>query len=249
MGKRVEEGSGIDTARLRELARLLSPLAPRGRWWPYDDPFEVAVSAVLTQRARWEGAQRALENLRGAKLLSPRALARAPRRTVEACVRTAGFYRQKAAALQAMGARVADGYGGRMEDLFALPTPELRRELLSWRGVGDETADAILLFAAGRPVFVVDAYTVRLMERFGATSPRKAPPSYPAASAAWSAAGAGTVQGARALHAAIVEHGKATCSRTPACERCPLQSRCAWGSSAPRHGRQAPSQSAPGPRL
>ena len=78
MGKRVEEGSGIDGARLRVLARRLASVAPEGRWWPYDDPFEIAVSAVLTQRTTWGSAARAMDELREAGLLTPLELARAP---------------------------------------------------------------------------------------------------------------------------------------------------------------------------
>jgi endonuclease-3 related protein len=208
------------------LAARLRPLAPRGRWWPYDDPFEVAVSAVLTQRARWEGAQRAMANLRAANLLTPRALARAPAANVEACVRTAGFYRQKAKALQAMAARIVAQFDGSMHKVLELSTDELRGELMSWRGVGDETADAILLYAAARPAFVVDAYTVRLMRRFGATHGRRAP-AYHAVARAWIAAGARTVPDAKALHAAIVDHSKRVCTVVPTCGECSLSSACA----------------------
>jgi endonuclease-3 related protein len=225
MGKRVEEDSGIDVARLRALARGLEREAPGDEWWPHRDPFEIAVSAVLTQRARWEGALRAMENLRRAGLLTPRAMAGAPLRKVAACVRTAGFYRQKAAALQAMGRRLSDAYGGRMEDLFELRTPALRRELLSWRGVGEETADAILLFAAGRPAFVVDAYAMRLMRRYGAVEPR-ADPSYHQVAQAWRAAGVATVPAARAVHAAAVDLCKSHCRVRPSCRRCPLTGSC-----------------------
>ena len=226
MGKRVEEDSGIDGARLRALAAAVRPLAPEGRWWPYDDPFEVAVSAILTQRARWEGAQRAMDNLRAANLLTPGALAAAPAASVEACVRTAGFYRQKAKALRGIAGRICTQFSGRMDNVLALATDELRRELLSWRGVGEETADAILVFAAGRPAFVVDAYAIRLMRRFGALPPG-ATPSYGAVSSAWRAAGARTVGDAQALHAAVVDLSKTVCAAEPACARCPLEGACA----------------------
>lgn len=226
MGTRVEEDSGIDGASLRVLARGLRSLAPEGRWWPYDDPFEITVSAVLTQRARWEGAQRAMKHLRGARLLTPRALARAPRARVEACVRTAGFYRQKAAALQAIASRVVEGYGGRMDSLFKLGDAELRQEILSWRGVGEETADAILLYAARRPTFVVDAYTIRLMRRFGALQ-GDSKPSYAEVARAWRAAGGKTARDAAVLHAAIVDHSKGLCGAAPQCARCPIERDCA----------------------
>ncbi len=226
MGKRVEEDSGIDGARLRALAAALRRLAPEGRWWPYDDPFEVAVSAVLTQRARWEGAQRAMDNLRAAKLLTPRALAAAPATKVEACVRTAGFYGQKAKALRAIASRICAAFDGQMDKVLELPDGAMRGEFLSWRGVGDETADAILLYAAGRPTFVVDAYTVRLMRRFGAV-PESGRPSYGDVSAAWRAAGGAGVHDAQALHSAIVGLCKTHCTGRPRCSSCPLAADCA----------------------
>jgi endonuclease III related protein len=226
MARRVEEDSGIDVARLRVLARGLLAVAPAGRWWPYGDPFEVAVSAVLTQRARWGGAARAMEELRGAGLLTPSALEGAPRARVERCVRPAGFYRQKARALQEIAARICDGFGGDWKKLARLPTDQLREEVLSWRGVGEETADAIMLYALGRSAFVVDAYALRLMRRFGALAP-EAEPSYGEVASAWRAVAKSRVGTSKALHGAIVDFCKSTCAARPHCGQCPLEPSCA----------------------
>lgn len=225
MGPRVEEDSGVDGPRLRLLARALGKVEPTGRWWPYDDPFEVAVSAVLTQRARWEGAAGAVAALRQAGLLTPRALAAAPWGDLERALRPAGFYRQKARALKAIASRLCDAYGARWELLLKLDTASLRRELLGWRGVGEETADAILLFAADRPAFVIDAYTRRLMGRFGALK-RGARPSYRRLSQAWVEAGFGDAPKARRIHASIVDFSKSTCAARPKCGVCPLERKC-----------------------
>ena len=225
MGPRVEEDSGIDGRRLRLLARALGKVGPTGTWWPYTDPFEVAVSAVLTQRARWEGAAGAMAALRDAGLLTPTALAAAPLEDLERCLRPAGFYRQKARTLKAIASRLCDAYGGRWGTLLALDTPTLRRELLGWRGVGDETADAILLYAADRPAFVIDAYTKRLMGRFGALD-RGAKPSYRRLSEVWTRAGFADPAKARRIHASIVDFSKSTCAARPKCGGCPLEREC-----------------------
>lgn len=225
MGPRVEEDSGIDGRRLRLLARSLGKVAPTGTWWPYSDPFEVAVSAVLTQRARWEGAARAMAALRDAGLLTPKALAAAPLEDLERCLQPAGFYRQKARALKGIASRLCDAYGGRWQSLLALDTPALRRELLGWRGVGEETADAILLYAADRQAFVIDAYTRRLMGRFGALK-RGARPSYRRLSEAWTRAGFAEPANARRIHASIVDFSKSTCAARPKCGGCPLERGC-----------------------
>lgn len=225
MARRVEEDSGIDGPRLRLLAKRLSAIAPRGRWWPYDEPFEIALSAVLTQRTRWQGAAQAMENLRAEGLLTPPALASAPRATVERALRPAGFYRQKARSLQGIATRICGGFGGRFERVLELPTPQLRAEILSWTGVGEETADAILLFAAGRPAFVVDAYAVRLMRRFGAVREGALPP--PAAVRdAWMRTLGNRPGASKAAHAAIVELCKSHCTREPACGTCPVRVPC-----------------------
>lgn len=207
------------------LAGRLLALAPRGRWWPYDDPFEVVVSAVLTQRTRWQGAARAMDNLRAENLLRPPALAGAPREKVERALRPAGFYRQKARALQGIAERIGAGFGGRFERVLELATPQLRAEVLSWPGVGEETADAVLLFAAGRPAFVVDAYAMRLMRRFGAVKEGASPP--PAAVRdAWMRTLGGRPPASKAAHAAIVELCKSHCTREPACRTCPIGGSC-----------------------
>jgi endonuclease-3 related protein len=225
MASRVEEDSGIDGRRLKMLARRLARGGPGRRWWPYSDPFELAVSAVLTQQTRWSAVERAMEALRREGLLTPAKLARASPRDVERLVRPTGFYRQKARAIQGISRILVDRFQGRIEGALALPTDDLRREVLSWPGVGEETADAILLYGAARPRFVVDAYTYRLMERFGVTRGSERP-SYAATSAAWALATAGGLAGFQAAHGAIVDVCKTNCMRQPECRSCRLDAVC-----------------------
>jgi len=226
MAGRVEEDSGIEAARLATLARGLARAYPTGTWWPFDDPFAIAVSAVLTQQTRWSAVEKAMASLRREQLLTPATMASATRSKLERLLRPTGFYRQKARAVQGIARILCARFGASMERAFELPTGELRAELLSWPGVGEETADSILLYAADRPVFVVDAYTRRLMERFGAVRGRRSP-SYGQTADAWARASPGGARAFKAMHGAIVEHGKRVCAKVPRCPSCPLQGACA----------------------
>ena len=137
----------------------------RQHWWPAQSPFEMIVGAYLTQNTSWTNVERALGNLRKARLLTISGIRRTPQRKLEQLIRPAGYFRQKAQRLKTF-VRFLDGrYGGSFERMFARPTAELRDELLALNGVGPETADSILLYAGNHPVFVVDAYTRRILER------------------------------------------------------------------------------------
>lgn len=158
----------------RRLLRLFDALARRfgpQDWWPARSRFEVVVGAILTQNAAWVNAARAVARLRAARALTPAALGRLPRARLEALVRPSGVFRVKAARLAAFVHHLARHHEGRLDRLLRQPVPALRAELLSIPGVGPETADAILLYAAGRPVFVVDAYTRRILARHGLVPP------------------------------------------------------------------------------
>ncbi len=136
-------------------------------WWPAHTRFEVIVGAYLTQNTAWTNVERALRNLRKAGLLSLAGIRNTPLRRLERYVRSAGYFRQKARRLKNFVKFVDERYQGSLTRMFARPTHELREELLSLNGVGPETADSILLYAGGHPVFVVDAYTRRIFERHG----------------------------------------------------------------------------------
>lgn len=208
--------------------RLLTAYGGQG-WWPGDDdPLAVIVGAILVQRAAWTNAQRALDGLRDAGLLSIPALARAPRELVAQAVRPSVFFNAKAAKLKAFADHVVGRHGGDLGRLLTVPTDPLRKELLSIHGIGPETADVILLYAARRPSFVIDAYTRRLLVRLG-----------------WPEGALGTERMRQAFmaalppdaslfnefHALIVEHGKATCRSTPLCEACSLRPDCGYGAA------------------
>jgi endonuclease III related protein len=137
----------------------------RQHWWPAQSRFEVIVGAYLTQNTSWANVEKALGNLRKARLLTIRGIRRTPQPKLEQLIRPAGYFRQKAQRLKIFVSFLDARYGGSLTRMFARPTTELRDELLALNGVGPETADSILLYAGNHPVFVVDAYTRRILER------------------------------------------------------------------------------------
>ncbi len=136
-------------------------------WWPARTRFEVIVGAYLTQNTSWTNVERALRRLRSVGLLNVQAMRKVSLAKLESQIRSAGYFRQKARRLKKFVAFLDDHYGGSLARMFALPTAKLRQELLALNGVGPETADSILLYAGQHPIFVVDAYTRRLLGRHG----------------------------------------------------------------------------------
>jgi endonuclease-3 related protein len=134
-------------------------------WWPAETQFEVIVGAYLTQNTAWTNVERALENLRAANALNVDAIRKMRLSRLERLIRPSGYFRQKAARLKTFIAFLDQHYGGSLDRMFSEATEKLREELLSLNGVGPETADSILLYAGNHPVFVVDAYTRRVLER------------------------------------------------------------------------------------
>ena len=197
----------------------------RQRWWPGDSRFEVAIGAILVQRTSWRNAEAAIAALRSAALLDRHALCRAPLSDLEVHVRPAGFYRQKAKTAQ----RFADWLdrAGGFRTLATFPTPEVRKGLLSVRGIGPETADCILLYALERPVFIVDAYARRILARVG-SRPDAARLRYEALQA-WIEERLGTdANFYNEFHALLVAHRQSLCRPRPDCGACPLAGECAY---------------------
>ncbi|MGB9071039.1 MAG: hypothetical protein WCC22_00075 [Terriglobales bacterium] len=144
----------------------------RQHWWPAQSRFEVIVGAYLTQNTSWSNVERALASLRQARRLSIGGIRRTPLPALQKLIRSAGYFRQKAQRLKTFVRFLDRRYGGSLTRMFAQPTAQLREELLALNGVGPETADSILLYAGNHPVFVVDAYTRRILERHRIISPR-----------------------------------------------------------------------------
>jgi endonuclease-3 related protein len=146
----------------------------RQQWWPARTRFEVIVGAYLTQNTAWRNVEIALRSMRGAGVLNLKGVRSISLPRLESLIRSSGYFRQKARRLKTFAAFLDAYYGGSLNRMFAQPTEKLREELLGLNGVGPETADSILLYAGQHPVFVVDAYTRRILDRHGilaATAP------------------------------------------------------------------------------
>ena len=224
----------LDATRLdRAYQALLDAYGPQG-WWPVEGPpqtaaLEVCVGAILVQHARWESAAAAVAGLRDAGVLSVEALATLPLADVEALIRGAGTYRSKARTLRSFAEHVRATPGGIIEDFLDADGETVRRRCLDVWGVGPETADAIVLYAASRPTFVVDAYARRLFARLGC----ELPDEYERARRVLRDVTGGDVARLGEWHALIVAHGKARCRpRAPRCEGCPLLSMCPTGAAS-----------------
>ena len=150
---------------IRAYYRTLFSAWGRQHWWPAQSQFEVIVGAYLTQNTSWTNVEKALGNLRQARLLTIQGIRRTPQPELEQLTRPAGYFRQKALRLKMFVSFLDARYGGSLARMFTRPTAELRDELLALNGIGPETADSILLYAGNHPVFVVDAYTKRILER------------------------------------------------------------------------------------
>ncbi|MBI3331123.1 MAG: endonuclease III domain-containing protein [Candidatus Omnitrophica bacterium] len=199
--------------------RLLRAFGPQG-WWPARTPFEMMVGAVLTQATNWRNVERAIGRLRRAGALRPRRLLALRRGALEGAVRPAGYFRQKAKRLRAFTQWYTARYAGSARRMFRTPWPSLRRELLGLHGIGPETADSILLYAGEQPVFVVDAYTVRVFRRHRLL---KAKATYEAVQRLAMRELPADAALYNEFHALLVAVGKRYCHRRhPDCAQCPL---------------------------
>ncbi len=237
---------------IRSIYRKLSRLWGPQHWWPAETPFEVIAGAILTQNTSWTNVEYALVNLREADELSIEGIRELPLAQLELLVRPSGYFRQKARRLKDFIAFLDERYGGSLDSMFATPTLQLRTELLAQKGIGPETADSILLYAGHQPIFVVDAYARRVLERHDAVadtakydeirdtvegalrgerqSPearlRKLSPQRPAShtpSTMSTASRVPMVQVYNEMHSLFVQLGKHYChKREPSCNTCPL---------------------------
>lgn len=182
---------------------------------------EVIVGAVLTQNTAWTNVERAVANLKRRRLMSLTALCRVPRTRLARCIRPAGFYNLKADRLKSVANWIA-ACGG-LAGLRRIPTARLRPALLTCPGVGPETADSILLYALDRPVFVVDAYTRRILGRLGLIREDE---TYDEIQAWFHEHLPQEVQTYNEFHALLVRLAKSHCRATPVCCGCPLSGIC-----------------------
>ncbi len=212
-------GGGYSEKLMEMYQALFKRFGPQ-HWWPADDPFEVMVGAVLTQNTNWANVERAIQNLKQSGVLDIERLHQMDTKELSLLIKPAGYYNIKAKRLKNFIEFLVGRYGGDLEAFFAQETSLLREGLLSVKGIGRETADSILLYAARRPVFVVDAYTYRILFRHGMVEEHI---SYDEMQALFM----DNLEPDEALfnefHALIVQAGKTYCRPKPKCEGCPLE--------------------------
>jgi len=215
----------------RETPRLLKIIYDRlfaayGRqhWWPAEEPFEVMVGAILTQSAAWRNVEKAIGGLKAAGALSAAAIRHISLPELAQIIHSCGYFNAKAVKLKAL----ADWVGSHSDDinnLYAADTEGLRRELLAVHGIGPETADSILLYAAGKPAFVIDAYTRRILNRLGLLPQKE---SYDACQRFFTANLAVDVALYNEYHALLVKLAKEACRKQPLCKDCCLGDICCY---------------------
>ncbi len=199
--------------------RLYKEFGPR-HWWPADTPFEVMVGAVLTQNTAWSNVEKAIKNLKDKRLLKFSSLASLKRQELARLVRPAGYYNVKAKRLKNLLNFLKKEFDSSLKKFFSLSTEGLRSSLLGVNGIGPETADSIILYAAKRPIFVVDAYTKRILLRHKIV---KSKASYHDIQSIFMSNLPMRTPLFKEYHALIVQLGKVYCRKKPLCRLCPLK--------------------------
>ncbi len=202
--------------------RLATRFGPAG-WWPGDTPFEICLGAILTQNTSWANAERALGALRAHSRLSYSRLRSLPAARLAALIRSSGTFNVKARRVAAFLSFLGSEFGGSVEAMRGVEPGELRGKLLAVHGIGRETADSIALYAAGRPLFVVDGYTRRVFTRLGLLRGDEA---YDDIQRIFMERLPPDAALFNDYHAQIVRLAKDVCRPRPRCGECPLEDLC-----------------------
>lgn len=195
-------------------------------WWPGDSPFETAIGAILTQNTAWTNVERTIRNLKEADCFSVEEIAAA--QNLEELIRPAGYFNQKAGYLRNFCQHIIGHHSSSIEEMLDGNLNDVRKELLTIRGIGPETADSILLYAGNHPTFVVDAYTIRIGNRIGLFSTE----TYHEVKEFFEAGMKPDPQIYNEYHALLVALGKRVCkARDPGCQECPVRESCQFAIS------------------
>lgn len=209
----------VEYLLLKIYRKLYRAYGPR-HWWPGETPFEVMVGAILTQNTSWRNVEKAIQNLKGKGVLNSEGIYQLRKSQLASLIKSSGYYRIKAERLKSFVEFLFKEYGGHLEKMRGETQEELREKLLGVKGIGPETADSILLYGLEKPIFVVDAYTKRILSRHGMISEKA---SY------------GEIQRLfmdhlphherlfNEYHALLVHLGRNVCKKNPECDRCPLK--------------------------
>jgi endonuclease-3 related protein len=212
----------IRQALMNIYERLYGHFGPR-HWWPADGPFEMIVGAILTQNVTWRSVTMAIDSLKAAGLLSLDGLLAVREEELSPLLRPTRYHIQKARKLQAFCRVVAAEHGGDLDAFLSQEAMDLRHRLLQIYGIGPETADAIVLYAAGKPIFVIDAYTHRIFHRLGYFPERI---SYREMQSFFMDTLPPEASLYNEYHALIDALGHHTCTARPRCDACPLAGLC-----------------------
>lgn len=214
----------LNTQKLLSIYQALLAIYGRQQWWPADSAFEVMLGAILTQNTLWSNVEKALVLLKQRISLDPKALLSLSSTDLESCLKPSGYFRIKTQRLKnyCRWYLAQGGYAG----LDQLPTSELRESLLKVQGIGPETADDIVLYAFHRPVFIIDAYTRRLLQRLNLIQGQE---NYEYCRQLFEASLPKSVDLYKQYHALIVMHAKQRCRKAkPICLACCLSAVCAY---------------------
>ncbi|MGD9157771.1 MAG: endonuclease III domain-containing protein [Desulfobacteraceae bacterium] len=193
-------------------------------WWPGDGPFEVMVGAILTQNTNWSNVEKAIASLKRENLLSVRDICRISAEKLAEYIRPAGYFNVKSKRLKNMISLIVEDYDGDISRLFSEDIETQRTALLSVKGIGPETADSIILYAAEKPIFVIDAYTYRILSRHNMIDEQV---TYDELQDVFMDNLEPDHELFNEFHALIVRTGKDYCKKNPKCDNCPLNG---WGS-------------------
>jgi endonuclease-3 related protein len=189
-------------------------------WWPGETSFEVMVGAILTQNTSWKNVEKAIGRLKEKKRLTPKGIRELPKSSLASLIRSSGYFRIKAERLKVFVDFLFDEYDGSIKRMKRERLGGLRQKLLGVKGIGPETADSILLYGLEKPIFVVDAYTKRILSRHGIVSEKA---SYEEVQTLFMDHLPHDEKRYNEYHALLVHLGKTLCKKIPRCDRCPLK--------------------------
>jgi len=193
-------------------------------WWPAETKFEVIVGAILTQQTSWKNVEKSIKNLKDKNVLEPKKLFNLPVKRLESLIKPCGFFKVKTKRLRSFLEFFVENYDSNLDIMFETSLNDLRNNLLSVHGIGPEICDSILLYAGDKPIFVVDAYTLRLCERYPIINSR----NYEEVRKFFEKNLSKDVNLFKEFHALIVELGKKYCKTIPKCVECPWKRGCEY---------------------
>ncbi|MQF83085.1 hypothetical protein FIM02_02855 [SAR202 cluster bacterium AD-802-E10_MRT_200m] len=215
---------------IRKVYRILMHTYGQQHWWPGKTNLDVCMGAILMQNTNWRNAESALNALKLMGLFSIEQLHAISNLELEHAIKSSGTYRMKARKIKAFIDHVVLYWEGRLNNFLSLPKDELRNELLSIYGIGRESADTIIVYAAGKASFIIDAYTHRIFGRLGLLGQIR---NYNSVQSLFHQALGPNAKTFNEYHALIIQHGKITCrSKNPSCRNCSLLNLCPTGLSS-----------------